>query len=351
MNSRRMISRREFLKYAALASSLAFGMSFAGCAGQPQKKKEVKVLKISHQWPAPAEGKGDFRAIYLQKFAERVQEETNGSLKFEIYPAQSLFKAKEQFEAMSKGALDMSFYPLIYAAGKIPEFGITLLPCIVKDYDQAKRWRNSKVGDLIRSLSEEKGVKIMDMVWETGNFASKSRPIIIPEDVKGLKMRVPGKWFEKVVTAKGASVTSMSSAEVYEALRTGVIDATATSDGSFVSFHIYEVTKYFTADTKYSTVWALESPCISLKTWNALTTDEQQAILKVVKELRNYLDESSEKMREKAAETFESHGVEVHDMSLAEWKEWRDLAEDTGWKIYIDGVARGREIIDMALKV
>jgi len=44
MNSRRMISRREFLKYAALASSLAFGMSFAGCAGQPQKKKEVKVL-------------------------------------------------------------------------------------------------------------------------------------------------------------------------------------------------------------------------------------------------------------------------------------------------------------------
>jgi TRAP-type C4-dicarboxylate transport system substrate-binding protein len=69
------------------------------------------TLKISHQFPANT----DFRDQVARKFAAEVEKQTNGAIKFQIYPGASLFKANQQFEAMSNGSLDMSVYPLAYS--------------------------------------------------------------------------------------------------------------------------------------------------------------------------------------------------------------------------------------------
>ena len=187
------------------------------------------TIRISHQWPGGTIDKGDFRDRLSRLFAQKVGEKTGGALKFEIYPASALFKAGPQYDAMLKGALDMSVYPLDYAAGKIPQFSITLMPAVVKDHSQAMRWKDAPIGKEIEKLSEENGMKIITWAWCGGGMAGKAKPLIKPEDMQNVKIRAAGKMFEKMLHASGAGISSMPSSEIYFALQTGVLDACMTS--------------------------------------------------------------------------------------------------------------------------
>ena len=99
------------------------------------------VLKVSHQFAA-----GDVRDQMGRVFGDMVTKKTNGAIKFRHYPAKSLFKPKEQWDAMRKGALDMSCFPLDYASGKVPQLSITLMPCSVANIKQGISWRNKPIG-------------------------------------------------------------------------------------------------------------------------------------------------------------------------------------------------------------
>ena len=92
---------------------------------------EARELKISHQFT-----EADARNTLAVEFAKRVEKQTKGELTFKIFPSSALFKAMAQYEAMAKGALDLSVFPLAYASGKIPELEITLMPCIISDVDR-----------------------------------------------------------------------------------------------------------------------------------------------------------------------------------------------------------------------
>lgn len=82
------------------------------------------TLKVSHQFAA-----GDVRDQMAHVFGDMVTEKTNGEIKFRYYPAKSLYKPKEQWDALRKGALDLSVFPLDYASGKVPQLSIALMPC------------------------------------------------------------------------------------------------------------------------------------------------------------------------------------------------------------------------------
>lgn len=107
--------RRTYLKGAiALFGALVLGFTSTAVFAQTQ------TIKISHQFPGGTIDESDFRDRLVRKFAAEVEKRTNGSLKFEIYPAASLMKAVPQYKALSTGALDMSLYPLAYAGGEFP---------------------------------------------------------------------------------------------------------------------------------------------------------------------------------------------------------------------------------------
>src|SRR3546814_6143699 len=111
----------------------AWLVAYAALFGAPAVSAEPVLLKISHQFPANT----DFRDQVARKFAAEVEKRTNGAIKFQIYPGSSLFKAKQQFDAMANGSLDMSVYPLAYSGGKLPAVNITLMPALMKSYKQA----------------------------------------------------------------------------------------------------------------------------------------------------------------------------------------------------------------------
>ena len=137
------ITRRAAL--GAVAAPAIMGLTRSARA-------DTRTLKISHQFPGSSGGVGDFRDRICRKFAEEVEKRSNGALKFEIYPNSSLMKTFAQFDALKKGALDISLYPTTYSGGEIPELNLTFMPAVVTSYEQAYRWKNAPIGRELISI-------------------------------------------------------------------------------------------------------------------------------------------------------------------------------------------------------
>src|SRR5665213_1823885 len=139
--------------------------------------------KNSPQFPANT----DFRDVLTRKFAKEVEARTHGQLKFQIYPGASLFKATQQFDALSNGSLDLAVYPHDYSGGKLPEANLTLMPALIKSYQQAYDWEKADIGKWLDKYLADHGVVIITWIWQGGGVASREKPILVPADVKGLK--------------------------------------------------------------------------------------------------------------------------------------------------------------------
>src|SRR3954454_6429323 len=187
------------------------------------------TLKLSHQFPGGTIAEGDFRDRMCRKFAQAVAERSKGALEVQVYPGSSLMKTNAQFSALRKGALDMSLYPLAYASGEIPEGNIGLMPCVVSSYAQGAAWRKAPVGLKLASLLADKGIVIVSWVWQSDGVVSRSRPILVPEDVKGQKIRGGSREMDIVLRAAGGAVLTFPSNEAYIAMQTGAADAIVTT--------------------------------------------------------------------------------------------------------------------------
>jgi TRAP-type C4-dicarboxylate transport system substrate-binding protein len=174
-----VVKRRTLLAAAALSPWMFSAPSWAQSAS----------LKISHQFPGGSATEGDFRDRLCRVFSAEVEKRSKGALKFEIYPGSSLMKTNAQFSALRKGALDLSLVPLSYAGGEMPEVNIGLMPGLVTSYDQGYGWKNAEVGKELSRLLLEKGVVMVSWIWQAGGVASRTKPIVEPEDANGLKIR------------------------------------------------------------------------------------------------------------------------------------------------------------------
>jgi len=338
-------------KWVVAVVSLFLLFSWSQVQAQVKPVGPPLTIKISHQWPGGTIDKGDFRDRLCRLFAKKTEEKTGGALKFEIYPASALFKPVPQYDAMLRGALDMSVYPLDYAAGKIPQLSITLMPCIVKDHHQAMRWKDAPIGKEIEKLCEDNGMKIVTWAWCGGGMAGKSKPLIRPEDMKGVKIRAAGKMFERMLHDAGAGISSMPSTDIYFALQTGVLDACMTSSSSFESFRIYEQVKYYTSPRITTTWYMFEPLVISMVTWKKLSPAQQKIVMEVGKELEKFALDEAIRDDSEVTDLFKSKGVIVHDMTPDDFKAWTAVARNTAWKEYTEKVKGGKELLEKALGV
>lgn len=336
------MSSRKFFLNSCIILALAFVVVFFNI--QTSFARSM-TLKVSHQFAA-----GDVRDKMGRVFGDMVTERTKGQIKFRHYPAKSLYKPKEQWDAMRKGALDMSCFPLDYASGKVPQLSITLMPCSVSNLKQGLSWRNKPIGKRIDAIMEKNGVKNLVWAWFDGGIASKMKPIKVPADVKGTKLRAAGKKFEFMMKEAGASITSMPSSETYHALSTGVLDTMMTSSASFVSYRLYEVLKYINAPRDYSIWYMAENLVISMKTWNRLTPDQQKIFLDVAEWMHeNWIYENFRGLVDNLIKAYTKAGVQIHYMDKAEFDQWLKFAQQTSWKNFAQTVDGGQKLLDMAL--
>jgi len=330
-------------KMRALISTTAMAVTVA-LAGTAMAQT---TLKASHQFPG---GKGDARDEMVQIIAREVAA-ANVGLEIQVYPGASLFKPNEQWNAMVRGQLDMSAFPLDYASGRHPQFSATLMPGLVKNHDHATRMNDSPFMADIKKIINDAGVIVLADAWLAGGFASKQNCILAPESIKGQVTRAAGPAFEQMLVGAGASISSMPSSEVYTGLQTGVLDATNTSSGSFVSFRIYEQVKCLTEPGDHA-LWFMYEPILMSKaSWDQLNEEQQKALMAAAEKSEEYMIEQAKLLDQKAVEVYQNAGVEVVKMSAEDAAAWRAIAQETSYKIFAEEVPGGKELIEKALAV
>ncbi|MEQ8347670.1 MAG: TRAP transporter substrate-binding protein DctP [Sneathiellaceae bacterium] len=324
----------------ALAGMLAVSISLAGLA-------QAETLKASHQFPG---GKGDARDEMVQVFAKELAA-ANVGLDVQVYPGQSLYKAKEQWGALTKGQLDVASFPLDYASGRVPQFSATLMPGLVRNHERAKRLNASPFMAEIKKLIEDNGAVVIADAWLGGAFASKQNCITSPDTIKGQVTRAAGPAFEQMLVGAGASISSMASSEIYTGMQSGVLDATNTSSGSFVSYRLYEQVKCLTAPGENALWFMYEPMLMSKETYDRLTPEQQAAVMAAGKKAEDYFDKEAAGLDDKMVEAFKKAGVEVVSMSKSDYDAWLAIAKDTAYKEFAEKVPGGQKLIDDALAV
>lgn len=307
----------------------------------------AETLKASHQFPG---GKGDVRDEMVQIIAREVAA-ANVDLDIKVYPGASLFKPKDQWNAMVKGQLDITAFPLDYASGQHPQFSATLMPGLVKNHEHAKRLNNSPFMKDIKKIIEDSGAVVLADAWLAGAFGSKKECILEPDDAKGVKSRSAGPAFEEMWAGAGASLSSMPSNEVYTGLQTGVLDATDTSSGSFVSFRLYEQLKCITAPGDNALWFMYEPVLMSKRTFDGLNDKQKKALMDAGQKSEDYFFAEAKKLDQILVDTFTKAGVKVVTMNEAQFAKWREVAKQTSYKTFSEKVPGGKDLIEKALAV
>ena len=336
-------TRRTLLTGLAAAPSLLVPAHYA-LAAEP--------LKISHQFPGGSEKEGDFRHRLCDRFAKELDKRSNGALKANVYPGSSLMKVNAQFSAVRKGALDMTLIPLPYAGGEIPELNIALMPGLVTSYEQGYAWKKAEVGKALTDLLADKGVIIVTWIWQAGGAASRSVPIIGPEDVKGLKFRGGSREMDLVAKAAGAATLSLPSSETYAAMQTGAVDVVTTSATSLISFRLQEVSKHLTISKVGKSYWFMLEPLLMSKAiFDKLPKEQQALIMSVGAEMEKFALEGARADDAAVADLYRKAGSTVHDLTDAALAKWVALARTTAWKDYAEKTEGSAKLLKLAEKV
>jgi TRAP-type C4-dicarboxylate transport system substrate-binding protein len=308
----------------------------------------AQTLKISHQFPGGTITEGDFRDRLCRMFAAEVERRTNGALIGQVYPNSSLMKTVAQFSALRKAALDVSLYPISYAGGEFAELNIGLMPGLVSSYKQGGAWKSSEVGTKFAAFLAEKGIIIIAWLWQAGGVASRSSPIVSPQDAKGLKVRGGSREMDMVLQAAGATTLSTPSNELYAAMQTGACDAAITSSTSLISFRLEEVAKSLTTGRGKSYWFMLEPLIMSKQIFDALPKDQQDMIMALGRELEEFGTREAMADDEKVADVYAKKGAKVSDLDEATVEKWRMIARDTAWKDYAAKSPLSAELLKLA---
>jgi TRAP-type transport system periplasmic protein len=326
------------ISQALLASALAVATSTYAAS---------TTLRASHQFPG---GRGDVRDEMVQIIA-REAKAANVELEVQVYPGASLFKPNEQWNALINGQLDISSFPLDYASGKQRAFGATLMPGLVRSHERAQRMNNSPFMKEIKAQIDKAGVVVLADAWLAGAIASKRGCIRKPDDIKGQKVRSAGPTFAAMWQSAGASIVSIPSNEVYNALQTGVADATDTSSGSFVSFRIYEQVKCLTAPGDNALWFMYEPVLMSKKSFNRLNKKQQEVLVQAGKKSQEFFAGKAKSLDDEMVKVFKDHNVEVVTLSAQEYDQWLKVAEKSSYAEFAKDVPNGKKLIDEALSV
>ncbi|WP_300547996.1 TRAP transporter substrate-binding protein DctP [Roseovarius sp.] len=302
-------------------------------------------LRLSHQW-----SNSDVRHKVAQIVADEVAA-ADVDLEIKIFGSKSLFKPREQYTPLSRGQLDMTVLPLSYAGGQQPSYNLTLMPGLVKNHDHAARLSNSPFMEALEAKMAEDDVMVLVHGYLAGGFAGKDKCITKPDDIQGLQTRAAGKAFEQMLAGAGASIASMASSEIYNAMQTGVLDAANTSSSSFVSYRIYEQVKCYTPAGDVA-LWFMYQPLLMNKsTFEGLTEAQQAALLAGAEKAEAFYLEEAKKEDANSVEVFKAAGVEIAQMSEEDFAAWREIAKGTSYKAFVENVPDGQALLDMALAV
>ena len=282
------------------------------------------VIKFSHVVANDTpKGKGAL------KFKELAEKYTNGKVKIDVYPNSSLYKDKEEIEALQLGSVQMlapstaKFAPL-----GVKEFEALDLPWLFKDDDTYAKAMKGPIGKWLFKKLEAKGITGL-AYWDNGfHMVSANRQLTKPSDFEGLKFRISGsKIADQYFRKLGSIPQIMAFSEVYQALQTGVVDGCENTPSNYLTQKFYEVQKDITVSYHAHLQYAV---IVNSKFWSGLPADIRGQLEKAMAEATDYTNSIAVKENEDAlAEIKKSGKTTLHYLTDDERKAWQTAMQPT----------------------
>jgi C4-dicarboxylate-binding protein DctP len=323
--------------FAIAASVAALALSFAGPASA-----DPIIIKFSHVVATDTpKGKAS------EKFKELAEKYTGGKVKIEVYPNSSLYKDKEELEALQLGSVQMlapsnsKFGPL-----GIREFEVFDLPYILPDLKTLRKVTEGPLGARLLKLLEPKGITGL-AYWDNGfKQMSANKKLVTPADYQGVKFRIQSsRVLQAQFKALGSLPQVMAFSEVYQALQTGVVDGQENTWSNIYTQKMHEVQKYIT-ETNHGYIGYVV--IVNKKFWDDLPADIRGQLSKAMKEATDFNNAQSQKENDDAlAEIRKSGKSEIIKLTPEQDEAMRKAMEP----VYKDAASRvGQPLIDEFLK-
>ena len=277
------------------------------------------VIKFSHVVTNDTpKGKGAL------KFKELAEKYTGGKVKVEVYPNSTLYKDKEEMDALNSGAVQLlapstaKFRPI-----GVPEFEALDLPFVFTDDAEFQKTVKGPVGKGLLKKLEAKGITGLAF-WDNGfHMVSANVPLLMPADFQGLKFRISGsKIADQYFRMLGALPQIMAFSEVYQALQTGVVDGCENTPSNYYTQKFYEVQKHITNSQHAHLQYAVIT---NSKFWNGLPPDIRTQVDKAMDEATDYANSIAVEENKDALEKIKASGrTTIHVLTPDQRKAWFD---------------------------
>ncbi|ORE91483.1 TRAP transporter substrate-binding protein [Acuticoccus yangtzensis] len=282
-----------------LLAGAAAGLMMAASA----PASATDVMKLGHVGEP-----GSLYHVTSDEFAKCMLEKAD--VEVQLFGSSQLGNDESMLQKLKLGQLDFSI-PSSIMSSVSDTFGVFEMPYIVKSRDHMRAIRD-QAGDMFRDAAREEGYEIISF-WENGfrNVTNNVRPVTVPEDLKGIKLRTPkGQWRVKMFQAYGANPTPMAFSEVFTALKTGVIDGQENPLIQIFAGKFQEVQKYLSMTGH---VYSPAYLATSSRNWNKWDDDRKAAISECALQASDFAYEHGAQVDSEFVAKFEEAGVEVNE--------------------------------------
>jgi tripartite ATP-independent transporter DctP family solute receptor len=298
---------------------LMFVVVLTGCSGKKNTTSESVPQKTVNLSLNHVGATNHFYQDGSLKFAELVKEAANGAITIDVFPASQIASGAKAIEFVQMGTLDIALESTMALENFVPKVGVLNMPFMFKTKQDAFRILDGDIGREIEKAAEAKGFKILAW-WDNGfrAISNSSKPIKMPADVRGLKIRVPeSKVFIETFQNLGAVPTAMAVSEVFSALQLHTVDGQENTPANFINNKYAEVNKFF-SDSKH--IYTAEPLIMSLRKFNEFSKEQQDALLKAAKEAGEYERQLALKADQEEIEIIRAAGVQIDTFTdVAVW--------------------------------
>lgn len=275
-------------------------------------------LKLAHY--APVDHPATKASMMM---ADAVAKRTNGAVTIKVFPANQLGDGNEVLEQQMRGAIDITLptQPMLDKYGDKGDkpFGVVMLPFVYKDYPHAWRVLDGPFAKWVQPHFDKLGlVWLANWEWGFRNLTNSKRPIMTPDDVKGLKIRTPGEiQLQAAMEAAGAVVTKIAFPELPMALKQGVVDGQENPLAVIASLKLYE-TQAHLALTQHS--YNSMTAVIAKSTWTKLSPEQQKVVKEEAVKAGQWFRDTNLEAEKKLVADLEKNGMKVTRPDLAKFK-------------------------------
>lgn len=317
--------------------------ALTGCGGGDKKPEAAKpaaakVLKLTH-----TDGPTGARQAAATLFAQKVGEYTKGRYKVDVYHSGQLANDQKGLEQAALGGVDFAISGNIVYSNIVKEYNLTSLPYLIDSYEQG--WHFYDDTNFMKDMNkkfEPKGLKIIS-VFEAGfrSFTTK-KPFNSLDDVKNAKMRIFNNDFVLwITTSLGMNPVAMPVTEAYLGIQQGVVEGQENPIDTIYSQKFYEVAPYITlTEHQYAPI----PLCISMKTWNALSKEDQEGVLKAAQEASKFSRETVRANDNKLLDEMKAKGAKVNMIDKEPLKKATKSVYDKAAGVYT------KELVDAVIK-